>query len=137
MLERLLLTVVLLAVGFFIYQAFIRQQMRRVTELAYTDPLLQDLRRGVPAIVYFTTPTCAPCRMVQTPALARIQCEYGDCIQIVRVDATEHPDDADRWGVFSAPTTFIIDGLGRTRAINHGVADDLKLRRQLAEAAAI
>jgi thiol-disulfide isomerase/thioredoxin len=137
MFERLLFTLVLLAAGVFAYQLLIRQQMRHTTALVQTDPLLRDLKRGVPAIVYFTTPTCAPCRTVQTPALARLQCEYGDCIQIVRVDATEHPEDADRWGVFSAPTTFIIDGNGRTRAVNHGVADDRKLKRQLQEAAVI
>lgn len=136
MLERLLLSVLLLAAGVLTYQLLVRRQMRRTTTLASSDPLLQNLKRGIPAIVYFTTPGCAPCRTVQTPALARLQSEYGDGLQIVRVDACEHPDDAVRWGVFSAPTTFIIDAAGHTRAINHGVADDLKLKRQLQEAAA-
>jgi thiol-disulfide isomerase/thioredoxin len=136
MLERLLVTILLLTVGAIAYHLFVRQQMRHTTTFASTDPLLQNLKSGIPTIVYFTTPGCVPCRTVQAPALARLQSEYGEALQIVRVDACEHPEDADRWGVFSAPTTFIIDASGRTRAINHGVADDLKLKHQLAEAAA-
>lgn len=135
MLERLLITLFLLAVGGCAYHLFLRAQLQRTSALVQADPLLRDLKRGVPAIVYFTTPTCAPCRTIQSPALARLQNDYGDGIQIVRIDATEHPEDADRWGVFSAPTTFIIDSSGRTRAVNHGVADDQKLKRQLEEAA--
>ncbi|HLU09976.1 MAG TPA: thioredoxin family protein [Oceanobacillus sp.] len=134
MLERLLFTLILLAAGVVIYQLSVRNQIRRTSAFAQTDPLLQAVKPGVPTILYFTTPTCAPCRTQQTPALARLQSELGDAVQIVRVDATEHPEDADRWGVFSAPTTFIIDASGHTRAVNHGVADDHKLKRQLQEA---
>lgn len=134
MLERLLFTLILLAAGVVIYQLSVRNQIRRTSAFAQTDPLLQAVKPGVPTILYFTTPTCAPCHTQQTPALARLQSELGDAVQIVRVDATEHPEDADRWGVFSAPTTFIIDASGHTRAVNHGVADDHKLKRQLQEA---
>lgn len=134
MLERLLITLILLATGAVIYHLSIRNQIRRTSAFAQTDPLLQALKPGVPTILYFTTPTCVPCRTQQMPALARLQSEMGDTLQIVRVDATEHPEDADRWGVFSAPTTFVIDAFGHTRAINHGVADDHKLKRQLQEA---
>ena len=137
MLERLLITLFLLAVGTAVYYLFVHNQIRRTSVFAQTDPLLLALKPGVPIILYFTTPTCAPCQTQQTPALARLQSEMGDSVQIVRVDATEHPEDADRWGVFSAPTTFVIDASGHTRAINHGVADDHKLKRQLMQAITI
>lgn len=137
MLERLLFTVVLLAAGLFTYQFYIRQQIRYTSALTPTDPLLHDLKPGIPTILYFTTPFCVPCRAVQTPALALVQSELGDGVQIIQVDACEHPQAADRWGVMSSPTTFIIDLHGHTRAINHGVADAQKLKRQLQEAAAV
>jgi thioredoxin 1 len=96
-----------------------------------TDPVLRCLKPNVPAIVYFTTPTCVPCRTQQQPALARLQTELGDHVQIVSIDAAENPDIADRWGVFSAPTTFVLDSQGKPRQVNHGVADADKLRRQI------
>jgi thioredoxin-like negative regulator of GroEL len=74
---------------------------------------------------------CAPCKTQQTPALARLQTELGDALQVVQIDATEQPEAAERWGVFSAPTTFVLDARGITQAVNYGVAGADKLRQQL------
>jgi thioredoxin-like negative regulator of GroEL len=131
MIERLVVTLLLVAIGIVLYGGLRRYHVRRVTATVVADPILRNLKPNVPAIVYFTTPTCVPCRTQQQPALARLQTELGDHIQIVRIDAAEHPDVADRWGVFSAPTTFVLDSQGRPRQVNHGVADADKLRRQI------
>ncbi len=135
MLERLLIALVLLALGVVGYRWMIGRQIKRTAALAPSDPLLRDLMPGVPTILYFTTPMCIPCKTQQSPALERLQRELGNGVQIVKVDATEHPDAAQRWGVFSAPTTFILDGRGTTLAVNHGVAEADKLRQQLQGAA--
>lgn len=92
---------------------------------------LEQLRPGVPAILYFTTTTCQPCKTVQRPALHKLSEQLGERLQIVQVDATERPDLADYWGVLSVPTTFIIDSKGQPRGMNHGVASAEKLLRQL------
>ena len=132
MIERVVVAVLLLAVGFVVYGGLRRYQVRRVASNASTDPILRDLKPNIPTIVYFTTPTCVPCRTQQQPALMLLQRELGDDhIQIVEIDATEHPDAADRWGVFCAPTTFLLDARGEPREVNHGVADADKLKRQL------
>ncbi|MEO8607514.1 MAG: thioredoxin family protein [Chloroflexota bacterium] len=131
MIERLVLTMVLSAVGFLAYRGFSRYHVMRAAVGATTDPILSDLKPGIPAIVYFTTPMCVPCRTQQQPALMRLQTELGDNIQIVRIDATQDSAAADRWGVFSAPTTFVLDGSKHVRQVNHGVADTPKLRRQI------
>ena len=132
MIERVVVTLLLLAVGFVVYAGLRRYQVRRAASTASTDPILRDLKPNVPAIVYFTTPTCVPCRTQQQPALTLLQRELGDDhIQIVEIDATEYPDAADRWGVFSAPTTFVLDVHGTPRKVNHGVANTDKLKRQL------
>jgi len=60
-----------------------------------------------------------------------LQTQLGDEIQVVQIDASEHSEVADRWGVFSAPTTFILDNLKQVRDVNYGVADTPKLIRQL------
>lgn len=129
MLERLLIALVLLAAGVILYRLWIARQKGVVDALIPVDPLLADTQRGVPVIVYFTTPTCMPCKTVQAPALERLRNEID--VQIVKVDATIHSEAAHRWGVVSAPTTFVIDGQGVTRAVNHGVADFHTLKAQL------
>lgn len=90
-----------------------------------------DYRKGVPAILYFTTPTCAPCRTIQRPALRKIKDILGERIQIFEVDASVDSKIASSWGVLSVPTTFIFDEKGRPRYVNHGVADAEKLFHQL------
>jgi thiol-disulfide isomerase/thioredoxin len=129
--ERFILALVLLALGYAAYRVFTWSHLRRATTNAETDPILELLKPGVPAIVYFTTPTCIPCRTQQQPTLERLQTELGDAIQVVKIDAIENTAAADRWGVFSAPTTFVLDGQKHVREVNYGVADALKLRRQI------
>lgn len=131
MVERIAVTLILVVAGLTVYQLLTRRQLRLATVNAAADPILRELRSGVPAIVYFTTPTCIPCRTQQQPALKRLQDELGDQIQIIRIDAMENPEAANRWGVFSAPTTFILDSQGQPREVNYGVADAKKLKRQI------
>jgi thioredoxin 1 len=92
---------------------------------------LETISPGIPAILYFTTPTCVPCRTVQRPALAKLQERLGDSIQVIEVDAAAQPELANYWGVLSVPTTFIIDGRGRPRRVNHGVSSAEKLQNQI------
>lgn len=132
MIERLLILVVLAAAGAAAYWSFRRWQLWRVTRSAPRDPLLATLRPGIPAIVYFTAPSCVPCKTRQRPALARLLEELGDNgVQVIEVNAQEQPDVADRWGVLSVPTTFVLDPQGRPAQINYGVADAEKLRQQV------
>jgi thioredoxin-like negative regulator of GroEL len=84
-----------------------------------------------PAIVYFTTPDCAPCKTVQRPALDKLTRLLGEKLQVVEIDATERPDLAKTWGVMSVPTTFLLDAHGKPRYVNNGVARAEKLMEQL------
>lgn len=137
MLERLIVTVVIVIAAYAVWRWYTGRQLQRATSAGRTDPLLASTRDGISTILYFTTPTCAPCQTVQMPALKRVEETLGDRVQIVRVDATEYPDDARRWGVFSVPTTFILDGEGQAVAVNHGVAHTDKLLSQLTSATRI
>jgi len=129
--ERFVFVVIIAAASVLAYRLLSRRQLRRAMVAAPTDSVLRDFRPGVPAIVYFTTPYCGPCETQQTPALRRLEAELGDRVQIFRVDATQDAEAAERWGVFSVPTTFVLDGDGQPRQVNHGVADASKLRSQL------
>lgn len=135
MLERALLSIVLIVIGTVGWIAFNRLSVRRAARMTVQhsgDPALSGLRTGIPAILYFTTPSCAPCRTLQRPALDQLKMALGaDRIQVLQIDATEQPDLADRWGVFSAPTTFILDGSLTPRLVNRGVASFETLKNQI------
>lgn len=93
-----------------------------------SQPFFAD---GKPVLLYFTTPTCAPCKTIQRPAIRRVQEMLGERVKIIEIDATKDPKMASTWGVLSVPTTFIIDRKGQPRHVNHGVATVEKLQRQL------
>lgn len=131
MIERGLTLIVIVLVMLAAYAVMRRWQMHRAVELAQTDPLLTGVRAGVPVIVYFTSPQCAPCQYQQKPALASLQADLGEAVQVVEINALEQPDAARRWGVLSVPTTFVLDSQGQPRDINHGVAGTDKLKQQL------
>ena len=130
MLERLVIAGIIIAVGTGGWILYNRLSIRKLAA-ANVDPLLSQVRAGIPTIVYFTTPFCQPCRTLQRPALERLQVELGPNIQVIQVDSCEQPEVADRWGVFSAPTTFVLDSQLRPRQVNRGVASTETLIKQL------
>ncbi len=84
-----------------------------------------------PVLVYFTTPTCAPCKTVQRPAIDKIVKLLGEKLHVVEIDTTQRPDLAKTWGVMSVPTTFLLDSRGEARYVNNGVARAEKLMEQI------
>ena len=85
-----------------------------------------------PYILYFTGEGCTVCRTHQEPALARL----GD-VRIDRVDAIADRTLADRYQVYTRPTTVVMSPEGRAVHVNYGYAPAPKLERQLSEAAGI
>jgi thiol-disulfide isomerase/thioredoxin len=135
MIERIgivVLIAILAVAGYRLWRAY---QLRKVGALKSSDPLLVSARPGVPVIVYFTTPHCVPCRTQQQPALEQLRYDLNNNIQIFKVDASEDPATAERWGVLTAPTTFVLDDNLQPRHVNYGVADTRKLKEQLGIAA--
>lgn len=100
-----------------------RQAVRHFSELG-------SLRPDMPTLIYFTTPTCVPCKTIQRPAIQKLSQQFGDQINVVEIDAVEKPEVATRWGVMSVPTTFVIDPRGKVKHVNHGVVRFEKLLTQ-------
>ena len=90
-----------------------------------------NYQTGQLSILYFTTPSCIPCQVIQKPALRQILEKLGDRLQVIEVDATASPELAREWNVLSVPTTFLIDGQGIARFVNHGVTRAEKLLDQI------
>ncbi len=82
-----------------------------------------------PYIIYFTGESCTVCRTHQEPALSRL----GD-VRIEKVDAVAERTLADRFHVYTLPTTVVMGADGRALHVNYGYAPAPKLERQLAEA---
>jgi thiol-disulfide isomerase/thioredoxin len=137
---RLLLALAIGALGYALYhlgnRAILAKARRSLAKPgAPAQPDLPSFHTGTLAILYFTTPDCAPCRTQQKPALQRLKTRFGeDHLQLIEVNTYESPDLASRWGVMSVPTTFIIDRQGQPRFVNHGVTSAEKLFAQLEKA---
>jgi len=118
----------IVAAGLLLYRLVSWLIVSRAQEKAHA---LADFHRGIPAILYFTSPDCVPCRTVQRPALRKVQEQMGDRLQVIEVNTYEQPEMAREWGVLSLPTTFIIDASGKPRHVNYGVTPAGKLIEQL------
>ena len=82
-----------------------------------------------PYILYFTGESCTVCRTHQEPALSRL-----GAVRIDKVDAVAERGLADRFHVYTLPTTVVMAPDGRALHVNYGYAPAPKLERQLAEA---
>ena len=112
--------VVLAAAGM---EAFRSKRARRRSAGATASPAAE------PYILYFTGDSCAVCRTHQEPALARL----GD-VRINKVDAVAERDLADRFHVYTLPTTVVMASDGQALHVNYGYTPAPKLARQLAQA---
>jgi thioredoxin 1 len=123
---RFLLAAGIIAAGIFLYWSFNRRLLARV-HLS----MMAGAPRGKPVLVYFTAPTCAPCKTVQRPAINQIVQTLGEKLHVLEIDAAERPEVAKTWGVMSVPTIFLLDERGVARYVNHGVTRAEKLMEQI------
>jgi thioredoxin-like negative regulator of GroEL len=84
---------------------------------------------GEPYILYFTTEQCTTCKTLQEPALRRLEAE------VRKVDAIAERALAERYAIFTVPSTVVIAADGRAAHVNYGYAPADKLRKQLAATA--
>jgi thiol-disulfide isomerase/thioredoxin len=82
-----------------------------------------------PYILYFTGDGCTVCRTHQEPALAKL-----GSVRVDKVDAIAERELADRFHVYTLPTTVVMSRDGDALHVNYGYAPAPKLERQLAEA---
>lgn len=126
MIERLILTTILALLGFAAFTTLRYWHMRRASKVNDTTPA--PIKR--PTLLYFRSDSCAPC-VTQAYYLQALERNYGSRITIQKVDADVEPELASQYGVFTLPTTLIVDRSGEVRHINYGLTATNKLAQQL------
>ena len=74
--------------------------LKQTTDATFADDVLLSDK---PVLVDFWATWCGPCRKV-APILEEIAAQYGDKIEIVKLDTDENQDTAARYGVTPIPT---------------------------------
>ncbi|MCA9890955.1 MAG: thioredoxin family protein, partial [Anaerolineae bacterium] len=114
---------------FIAYTMMRKWQIRQASKQIAVDPLLSGYALQQPTVVFFTTPMCQACKYQQGPILDRLNHQHG--VQVIQVDASENAEAASKWGVMTAPTTFVLNKIGEVLFVNNGVTDEYVLKQQL------
>lgn len=90
---------------------------------------------GHPVVVAFTSPDCAACQTAQGPALQELIVRLGRRIDVQEVDVLATRDMARAFGIFTVPSTVVLDARGSVVGLNVGFASADRLLAQLRVAA--
>jgi thioredoxin-like negative regulator of GroEL len=120
--ERLLLSATLLLAGSTAYFLFKQWHLQRINGTATSN--------ARPVLLYFHSVACAPC-VTQEQQLQKVSERFTRTLTIERIDASANSETASRYGVFTVPTTLLLDPTGQVKHINYGLADAGKLARQV------
>lgn len=126
MLTRLLITLILLFLGSAIFLILRHAHSRRASWRQ--SPAGQH--EGSPTLLYFHSDKCAPC-VTQGHYLELLEDTYEGEFIMKTIDADDEPQTANDYGVFSLPSTFVLDRSGKVRQINYGLTTAHKLKRQI------
>jgi thiol-disulfide isomerase/thioredoxin len=69
--------------------------------------------------------------MTQAHYLEILEREYRDKFAMQKIDTEREPEKAAKFGVFTLPTTLVIDRLGEVKYINYGLTNSFRLSQQL------
>lgn len=122
MIERILIILLLALIGAGAYAAFKAYHLRRLGTVESQNRL---------QLLYFRSEHCAPC-VIQAHYLEQLAQHWNGNLAIQKIDTDAEPDKAQQYGVFTLPTTILVDNVGKIRQINYGLTNVQKLSMQVA-----
>ena len=91
----------------------------------------QVLKAQRPVLVDFWAEWCGPCKMI-APILDQVAAEFGDRLQVAKVDVDSNQSTAMRYGVRSIPTLMLFrDGVVQAQHV--GMLSKVQLNKLLEE----
>lgn len=132
MTDRLAL-LALVALAFLLGGLWLRARPRMLTARLRPGALADLGLNGGAAVLAFTSPDCVACEAAQRPALRALRARTPDWVAIREVDVLAFPDLVRTLGIFSVPSTVIVNR-GEVLAINIGYASVDRLFAQLSAA---
>jgi thiol-disulfide isomerase/thioredoxin len=133
--ERVLISIIHILLGSGAYMAFKRRHVRQLgnREMISEQSTAVDYPSiGNPlTVLYFRSQGCAACP-AQARYLQQLDTAWNGRLAIRKIDADIEPEKAAQYGVFTLPTTIIMDAKGVVRDINYGLTNVDKLNKQLA-----
>lgn len=87
--------------------------------------LQQSLQSGKPVILEFWAPWCVPCK-VMAPALEKTAGQYADTVELIRINADDHPQAVKDFGILGIPAIVVIQH-GREVSRHIGALDATQL----------
>jgi len=121
MIERILIIFTLVLIGSGAYMVFKTYHVRRLGKVDGPKK---------PLLLYFRSDQCAPC-VTQAHYLDQVARQWNGDLTIQKIDTDTEPDKARQYGVFTLPTTILIDPMGQVRQVNYGLTNVQKLSQQL------
>jgi thioredoxin 1 len=101
---------------------------KAVTEATFEAEVLKSSK---PVIVDYWAEWCGPCRMI-APVLEEIASEYGEKIDVVKLNVDENPAIAQRYQILAIPTLNVFQNGEVVKQIK-GAKPKAALLRDLAE----
>jgi len=77
--------------------------IKHITDSSFEADVLQA---GKPVLLYFWAEWCGPCKMI-TPILEEVANEYGDKIQIAKMNVDENQEIPTKFGIRGIPTLIL------------------------------
>lgn len=77
--------------------------IKHVSDSSFDSDVLQS---STPVLVDFTATWCGPCKMI-APILDQVAAEYGDRLNIVKVDVDDNQATAAKFGIRGVPTLML------------------------------
>lgn len=77
--------------------------IKHVSDSSFDSDVIQSAK---PVLVDFTATWCGPCKMI-APILDQVAGEYGDRLDIVKVDVDDNQATAAKFGIRGVPTLML------------------------------